>query len=303
MALSEGFGFEERWVRCALSELARDPGLFDRSRIDHAQRVLGIGNRKVMALWDWLEAAAFVTGERASARLTPLAKLALHYDPELREMGSLWIVHTNLSIPAAGIWFYHDYSLVFDARAFSKDELRDFLASRRSHSPAFIEKKCLAPLLQVMRKTRLGSDLGIMVHQGGDSFVRKCAIEESLSPAVFAYAALMWARSAQAVTANILQFTAPGGAGRLFTFDQSMVKTYLNRVCDRYGNDALSYSGTAGLDSVAFSREVEPLHLIEAYYLEQLEGREPHVALEYARSEGLSARLLADSENEADSDG
>ena len=294
MPVSEAFGFEESWIRRALHELRRTPDLFARDRIEEAQITLGLGNRKVLALWDWLRESELVEGGKECARLTPLSQVMLHYDASLGEAGSLWTLHIHLGLKPNGAWFYHDYATVFQATAFSRSELAQFLASRRTHAASYIEKRCLYPLLHIMRKTRLGSDFGVMVEAGPDSFRRQAPRDDLLHPAVFGYAVLTWATMSSQVTASLLQLGDSGGPGRLFSMEHADAERYLRRMSDRYGKEAVAYSATAGLNSVTFSRGVRPLHLLESYYLEHIEGMESMAALRYAQTEGLSSRLLSE---------
>ena len=67
MALSEAFGFEERWLRLLIKATNEDPLVLSQARLGNAdgmadaQHVLGgIGNRQVFALRDWAKAIGVI---------------------------------------------------------------------------------------------------------------------------------------------------------------------------------------------------------------------------------------------------
>lgn len=280
MSLSEGFGFEERWLRMLTKEVPRNADLFDAGSLEHAQYVLGgLGNCQVRALRDWARAMSFIEVYPGGVRLSHLAQLVCQYDPLLEENGTWWVIHSRLAANPDDIWFYSFYSREFAPGRFTRADLRLRLQAYRGDSDSYIDKKCLFPLLHTMSATRLGSGLGLLRELQGVELERLVPDASRIPVGVVAYILLDWMSRNNRHTVGIEEIIGPEGPGRLLSLPKSMLNECLDQIQDRYAKTVLWVSRTSGLDSVARDGGLTPLAMLRAYYLEHLDDLSPMEAL------------------------
>jgi len=282
MALSEGFGFEERWLRAVVREVPKREDIFQSGQLGNAQYVLGgLGNCQVKALRDWSRAMSLVEiGSQSKACLTRLGSLLAEYDPSLEEDGTWWIIHAKLSFSTDDIWFYSYYVNDFQATKFTRSDLRSGMLAFRSDSASYIEKKCLFPLLHTMSATRLGNAFGVLRQLDRDVFERSEPEDVRLAASVVGFVILDWMNARARTTVGVEELMMPGRPGRWLGLSRRRMDRYLDVIQDAYNKAVLWVSRTAGLNSVATAPEVPPLALLRAYFIELLEGADPVTALE-----------------------
>jgi len=250
---------------------------------------LGIGSVKVEALATWAVCSNLIVNRSGRYHITPMARLIRQYDPWLQEHGTWWCIHHALVL-------HHEpwrwYTTQFEKTEFSIAELDSELAMYLPHlNPVSIQNARRA-LMQTMNSTPLGDTLGLAIPRGKGRYSRRPKYG-SIGQAVLAYALLHWARENHRLTANLAELIQPYGPGRVFGLRLADLGNVLNRIQEAYREQILVVSRTAGLNSVGFNLQVDPLHLLETYYVEYLQGLEPYEALQWSCTEGYSARLLA----------
>jgi hypothetical protein len=261
---------------------------------------LGIGTIKVEALGRWATCSRLIVPGGPGHRLSALGRIVFQLDPSLEESGTWWIIHEGLTRQHEP-WGW--YTCEFLKSAFSLEELDEAMKAAFGVRSERAVKNARRALVLAMTRTPLGPELGLMVETSEGRFERSAADLASLNPALFGYAVMRWARADDRLTANIDELLEGRAPAVVLGLSRSATELLLAQIDDNYRGEVLSLSRTAGLNSVAFGVETQPLHLVEAYYLEQLEGREPFAALQHARTEGLSARSLAQAESETHADG
>jgi len=295
-----GFGFERRSLALALRLLDERPQLFTSAFREQARTLLGIGAVKVEALGRWAVCSGLMTPAGQGHQLSSLGHVVASFDPSLEEIGTWWLIHESLTRRHEP-WGW--YTCEFLRTSFSMAELDEGIkASFEIKSDRAVQNARRA-LVAAMTRTPLGPELGLMVESSQGLFERRPTDPATVNPALVGYAVMSWARTGRRLTANTEELLVDRGPGVVLGLTRSSLDVLLEQAEDRYREEVLWASHTAGLNSVAFSEETQPLHLVDAYYLERLEGREPYAALQYARTEGLSARLLATANSGASANG
>ena len=297
MALSEAFGFEERWLRLLIKATNEDPLVLSQARLGNAdgmadaQHVLGgIGNRQVFALRDWAKAIGVIgASEGGGLGLTPFGEMLGSYDPGLEELGTLWAIHHRLCVQK-DIWFYAHYASAMPPGTFSRADLKQCLSEGKETSNSVLEKKVLFPLLQTMKGTKLGAELGLLVPQGEDVYERRRPDERRLSESVLAYVLVDWCRAQGRTTVHLSELTEWDAPGRYLGLESEQLAAMLRAIQDCFGGRVLTISRTAGLDSVALGESLSPNLLLVSSYLRRLERLDEADALrkaeQIASSEG-----------------
>jgi hypothetical protein len=286
VGLSEAFGFEEQWLRKLIKVIGDNPDLFRQDNIENSQFLLGgLGNRQVLALKDWARAMGLIrqrTNE-TGFELSPVGRILSRYDPQLEEDGSLWALHHALCMSANDIWFYASYcNRIPLGQLITRSQIKAALAAERPMAESVIEKKCLFPLLQIMGQTRLGHEFGLLVPAGEDIYERRSPDVSRLHPAVIAYMVCDWASRRNRNTVNIAEMMEVDGVCRYVGLGETLFLELLGAVQERYAKNVLWVSLTAGLNSIVIATQSQPLALLEAFYLERVEDKEPLEALRMA---------------------
>jgi len=98
--LSGTFGIEESWLRKGLRRIRSNPLFFAKNNKQFAQQELGMGNKQVEALIDWLVSSNLVAKHKENKVsrfiLTEFGELVANYDADLSEDGTykeaLWLL-------------------------------------------------------------------------------------------------------------------------------------------------------------------------------------------------------------------
>jgi hypothetical protein len=313
MALTS-FGIREKWLRMLIKVLPSHPDIFtsltNKERMEEAQYLLGgIGNKQVPAIKDWGIGIGLIerydSANETKYSLTSLGKIIAQYDPQFEEQGTLWTIHYNLCANSSkikytdksdDIWFYSRYSNSFGAGTFSRNEikacLKKYKKDGKNYSDSVIEKMCMASLLETMSNTKIGKELGVMtiVDSEKNIYERRRPDEVSLHPAILAYMLYDWADFNSRPSMNTAEFYSNDSVACLMAIDEEQLRMYLNKIQDRYTKKILWVSWTAGLNSVAFEKNIPSLAILRAYYIEHQVGKDPLKSL----SEGIELERIKD---------
>lgn len=302
MALTS-FGFREKWLRMLLKVIPNREDIFsnlsNKENMEEAQYLLGgIGNKQVEALKEWGLGIGLI--ERSGKNdyiLTKLGRIIFEYDPQLFEYGTLWAIHYNLCVNPSksefiknsnDIWFYARFANSFGAGIFTrqdlKENLKEYKKDGKSYSDSVIEKMCLASLLECMLHSRLGSELGVLseVEDKKNVYERRAPKNDSLHHAILTYMVYDWASINDRLTVNIAELLNYGSVACFMAINEQQLSSYLSKIHERYNKRVLWVSFTAGLNSIAFEKNIPPLALLRSYYLEQQAGMSPLDALNRA---------------------
>ena len=271
MALLSGtFGIEETWLRKGMKEVSSNPAIFARNNRLLAQKELGMGNKQIDALKDWLAAANLLSMGEKIGLLKPstVGEVIVKYDSTFSENGTFWLIHYFLSQNTDRLWFYYWYVNEFDADIFSRNDLEAGLSNYKATSEKIIKDFCLLPLLQTMRKTRLGKSFGIMMEESPNQFRRIEPPEDKLDPMIVSYITADWAKRNDRSSANLVELVSlKGSPGKILHLSPRRYSEYLDKIQSMFNKEVLWVSYTAGLNSVVFEQKVNPLDLLKAYYI------------------------------------
>ena len=118
------FFIRKGWLNKGLRNVNADAGVFMGSK-GNPMDVLGIGANMVKALRYWLQ-AVHLTSEPASGRkeqtFTDFGNVVFENDPYIEEMGTLWLLHSQLASnkDEATAWYY--FFNEFKASEFTKED-------------------------------------------------------------------------------------------------------------------------------------------------------------------------------------
>lgn len=286
MAIPSWFGFERGWLARALKALREDPSVFAKGRLAEAQMRLGLGNQQVYALEHWLRALQFVMGEKGAYRLTERALIISDWDPQLEEPGTWYAIHYWLASNRDYAFSYW-CAVNLLPRRFSREELQSVLACEFPGKSRSTYANHLRAFLEVVRRTPLGSVLGLFV-VNDESVSRESFDPAQIPSAVVSYALCDWRQRNNRTTAAIAELEQAEAPGRIFAMGEATLNEHLNAVSERYSQRVLWVSRTAGLNSLAFANDLEANILLLTYYYEQVEGLSPTEAL----TASISARSV-----------
>lgn len=274
--LKGGFGFEESWLRKGLKEYVADNCIFNKSEQEKAQMLMGLGSHQIRDLKDWLLASNLLSVEKSNYLSSPLGLLVYNYDREFSEDGTFWVIHNYLSLSEDSLWFYYWYVNEFVSDKFNRNDLHNGISQYRQMAENTIKRFILTPLLQTMRKTRLGKSFGIMIEDAPNQFRRIEPPEDKLDPIIVAYITLDWAKRNDRSSANLLELTTlKCSPGKILHLSSSRYIEYLDKIQAIFNKEILWVSYTAGLNSVSFEKNIKLLDLLKAYYIKKRDDMSP----------------------------
>lgn len=272
--ISGTFGIEELWLRKALRFARSDPVFLSNKNRENAQQELGMGNKQIDALVDWLVSSNLIERSKKDKiqcfYLTELGKLTDKYDADFSEDGIFWVIHYYLSQDKNKLWFYYWYVNEFEKQTFSRSDIEIGLSNFKASTKKVINNLGVLPLLQTMRKTRLGKSFGIMVEDDTNQFRRIEPPEDKLDPIVVAYITVDWAKRNERNSANLAELTGlKESPGKILHLSTRRYCEYLDKIQAMFNKEILWVSYTAGLNSVTFEKDTNPLDLLKAYYIKK----------------------------------
>lgn len=274
----KGFGLQEQWLRKGLKQIIKDPTIFVKYNEENAQIEMGMGNRQIKVLKDWLISAGLVTKCKGKElpKLSDMGKVISEYDIDFAEDGTFWAVHNYFSQDNDKLLFYSWYINEFELITFYRDDLKSGLSQYIDTTIGNIEGHCLSPLLQTMRKTRLGKSFGIMIEDAPNQFRRTEPPEDKLDPIIVAYITIDWAKRNDRSSANLLELTTlKCSPGKILHLSSSRYVEYLDKIQAIFNKEILWVSYTAGLNSVSFEKNIKPLDILKAYYIKKRDDMSP----------------------------
>jgi hypothetical protein len=131
----EKFVFRHGWLKKGVDAVGQDPLVFTQ---DQALITLGVGKNMVRSIRHWCLATGLVeekfgTGLAKPLTLTPLAVDLLGedgWDPYLEDVGSLWLLHWQLTTNLARGYVWHLLFSVYLESEFTRSSLHKYIASQ-----------------------------------------------------------------------------------------------------------------------------------------------------------------------------
>jgi len=270
------FGFERQWLSKAIKNIPSNPNLFEKNNIEMAQYLLGLGNRQVLAIEYWLRCSDLIEKCENITRLTRLGEIIRLHDPYFEEIETWLCLHHKLCLNqnnASTYWF-----------AFRKMPIefkrRDLIESMKLEFPGKSERTyndAVSVFYSIVNKTEINSLCRLVTID--DDEINQSINPKCMNSGIFSYVMCDWAQLYNKETANISELIEDIGPSKPFNLTKDTINCLLDQIQDRYLKKVLWVSRTAGLNSITFSGNIDPLALIIAYYLQHLEGIDPIVAL------------------------
>lgn len=271
-----GFGMDELWIRRGIKYVKKRPTIFNKDSKEETMQLTGLGSVQVDALKDWLLEANLIIKNNSGYILSDIGENIYIYDIDLSEDATLWLLHYNLASKEGKSWFYYWYINELEADRFSRDDLKNGLFNYKEYAINHIEKYSMAPLLQTMRKTRLGKSFGIMIEDASNQFRRIEPSEDKLDPIIVAYITMDWAKRNDRSSTNLLELTTlKCSPGKILHLSSSRYIEYLDKIQAIFNKEILWVSYTAGLNSVSFEKNIKPLDILKAYYIKKRDDMSP----------------------------
>ncbi len=272
---TESFGFEKEWLVKLMKVIDQIPDVFAR---DDNQILLGMGNRKINALYVWAKGMAIIDGNKKSVRLSPAGRLIKEHDEYLGDYGTWIVLVHNLSVhpphsPALFYWFFNE----FNRSDFSRDDLRrEFNASPLlTHISLTTKEKALTALLAALRNSVVSEELRLFEEEIEPGRFHKGYPPRNLfHPLVFAYCIVDWAaRNGQKGVIQIEDIAhARGLPGKVFNLPERYVQDKLDELDMRYAKRIVDIERFSGLNR-AIIKEPNPTLLQKLYYEETLKKK------------------------------
>ena len=278
--LNGGFGFEESWLRKGLKEYITDNSIFNVSQLEKAQMLLELGTHQIKDLKDWLIAANLLFVPKKNLILSPIGSIIFNYDKEFSEDGTFWIIHNylslNVNIKHDRLWVYYWYVNEFENEIFSNDDLLNGILRYQTTTDKIVKRFFITPLLQTFRKSRLGKSFGMLLEDMPNQFKRIEPPEDKLDPVIVAYITMDWAKKNERSSANLLELTTlKCSPGKTLHLSSSRYAEYLDKIQAIFNKEILWVSYTAGLNSVSFEKDINPLDILKAYYIKKSDEISP----------------------------
>jgi hypothetical protein len=268
---TESFGFEKEWLVKLIKTIDRNSDIFVR---DDNQVLLGMGNRKINALYTWAKGMEIIDGNKKSVQLTAVGRLIKEHDEYFSDYGTWIILIHNLSVypphnPALFYWFFNE----FNRSDFSRDELkREFNSSTvLSHISLTTKEKALTALLAALRNSVVSEELRLLEETEKGRFRKGYPPRDLFHPLVFAYCVSDWAiRNGRKGVIQIQDIAhARGLPGKVFNLPERYVQEKLDELDMKYAKTIVDVERFSGLDRVIIKTQ-NPTTLQKLYYEETL---------------------------------
>jgi hypothetical protein len=269
IGFSKTFGLEREILSRALSEFEGSPRL---SRSELMSR-LGVGSQKAEAMVLWLGKLGL--RDNREGQLTPLGTLLLRYDPYLKDIITLWLLHYQVaSNPDAEVWYVLTNRFLPSRTEFRFTDALNFLVSQGLRTVA--DKHLKADVSIFLRAFMLEEGLGKMgfltAREGGAKMAQLLFHKSpptELSPYLVAYAIFdqrtKTAPNVATVTIEEL-LTRDGSVGRVFALNRSRLEQILRLISSSQFGRLVEVSTTAGLDQVGLRFRGSPIEILEMNY-------------------------------------
>lgn len=139
------FYIRNGWPTKILDAINNNESIFSPNKELEAVDEIGVGRVMIKSMRYWASALGIAKEHKNSQgvllKLTPLGELIKKYDPYFQRIGTLWLLHRNLTAPnsEATAWFWA-FNL-FHKKAFSKNDFcADFISYLQHEGTDYIKK-------------------------------------------------------------------------------------------------------------------------------------------------------------------
>lgn len=268
---TESFGFEKEWLVKLIKTIDKNSDIFIR---DDNQILLGMGNRKINALYTWAKGMEIIDGDKKSTKLTMVGRLIKENDEYLSDYGTWIILIHNLSVypphnPALFYWFFNE----FNKSDFSRDELKHEFNSSSilTHISLATKEKALTALLAALRNSVVSEELRLFEETAKGQFRKGYPPRDLFHPLIFAYCISDWTiRNGRKDIIQIEDIAhARGLPGKVFNLPERYVQEKLDELDTKYQKKIIDVERFSGLNRVNI-RVQNPIVLQKLYYEETL---------------------------------
>lgn len=144
------FYIRNGWPTKIIDSINNDPLIFSPNNELNAVDTIGVGRVMVKAMRYWSVVLGisneYKTPQGVSHELTSLGEQIIHFDPYCQDIGTLWLLHRNLTrnIENATAWYWafnEQVAKTFSKESFSSDFYAFLLKNGEKHSKSAVEKE------------------------------------------------------------------------------------------------------------------------------------------------------------------
>jgi hypothetical protein len=279
------FFIRKGWLSKGVKNILADPAVFV-SRENNPMDTLGIGANMVKSLRYWLQAVG-LTEETPSGRrlqtLTELGKIIQENDPYMEELGTLWLLHYQLTKneydATAWYYFYNEFKLTEFTRDDFINHINSYLrikgeeVSERSIDDDY---NCIihtyVPRVKsnpekIQPESNIDCPLGELglidiVNKKAKIYKKSQPQKDALHPLILLAIIIEQAKGEKSVKISEIQ-NNPNNAGKIFNLDIISLTTLLYKI-EMLG--FIKVVRTAGLDVIRIETDFDFFNCVEEYY-------------------------------------
>jgi hypothetical protein len=259
---SAQFGFDRRRLSLSLRKLPGMPALFSEDMRLDAEYELGLGGRQVKALADWLKWCGLAVRSGGSMQLTSFGRVLLDSDPTLEQPTSWLALHHRLAGERKGATAYW---LTF-RKTLEKINREELISLMKREEPGRRDRTyedAYRNVAQILANPEMSETAQIVRPQGSD-YLRVANPPTVRAPFV-AWVLADWRASLLSVqTVGLTELLAENGPARPFRMTDDFLAGLLQEIAANEYGQWMTFSRTAGLDSVAFLSNPDPDQLLAA---------------------------------------
>jgi len=288
----ETFQVREGWLHKGLKLISHAPQMMGDEFVSD---YLGVGRNMAKSIRHWLIATQLAEPHPASTgnkrpvlQLTDFGDLVWKHDPYLLELGTWWMLHTNLvnnpEVATSWAWFFNNFSHDRFGRSVCLESLRRHIemARKRPPSTSTLERDLGCLLLSYARTIPAqavdpedGADspfreLGLLNYFKSSGYYQVNQTAKELSSTIFGYAMAKafdeFRQSRKSTDISIGDATRkPGGPGRVFCLTGESLFETVSRI-ESLEQDEISIAGMAG-ERVIRMRCLLPIDWAKQFYM------------------------------------
>ncbi len=233
-----------------------------------AAECMGVGKPVAEGFLGWLLKMGLGRPDKGRYVLTPIGKLIATYDPQLSNLGTLWLLHYYLVSQheeRAEVWYRGFNEFLSPGREFTRDELQTYVERVLESAPsnrASIANDCKELIKCYTQSSALGK-LGVIVESSKGTY--QAGVRQLPEPHIIAFMLFdSWQRRfAQHDTIRLGQVSQePEMLGRISVSGREQV---LQAMYDLQGMGWVNVVDSQHEPVTRRFRE-EPIQLLEAYY-------------------------------------
>ena len=293
----ETFQVREGWLHKGMKLIRHAPQMMGDEFVSD---YLGVGRNMAKSIRHWLIATklaepnpAATGGKRPILQFTEFGELIWEHDPYFLELGTWWMLHTNLvnnpEVSTSWAWFFSSFSHDRFGRSVCLESLRRHIemARKRPPSTSTLERDLGCLLLSYARTIPSqdvdpedGADspfreLGLLNYFKSSGYYQVNQAAKELPASVFGYAMSKafdeFSQARKSADVSIGDAARkPGGPGRVFCLTGESLFETVSRI-ESLEQDEISIAGMAG-ERVIRMRCLKPLEWAKQFYLNVAEG-------------------------------